>query len=306
MITPEQARLSETMGWISDSLTITAALVFLCSFIRHKQKTVGHYMILILSISDLIIPLNHMIGLNFQEEELYPKVFFPIMITVLHFSLYWAAAMAYFTYLVMVKKVFFKVRTYVFYSLLVCIFLCPYCSLLPNIPFLQLKVVHLGKGVATVTYATGNHWLRLIDWIIYDVVATLAPVIMIAFCYKKLQESLKSSFIYSPYISRNPANSARIQLYISIPIICFVPIVGLHFINIFFDNEYPFDVTLFLATLRRTWGFLNLLAYWFFKPEKQTGPGMSNDNSLIDEAEQEVEKHFYSNRKTTKIAGSEP
>jgi len=291
VVTPDQARLSETLGWGSDLITIVASFFFLFSFCRLKEKTVGHYMILILSISDLAIPVNHMIGLIFQEEEMYPKVFFPLMTTVLHFSLYWAAAMAYFTYLVIVKKMAFNVRKFALNGFLVCLILCPYCALLPNLPFLQLKVTHLGKGVATVTYATSNHWLRLIDWIIYDVFGTLAPVIMIAFCYNNLKQSMKSSFVYSPYISRNPANSARIQLYIAIPIICFVPIVGLHFINIFFDNEYPFGVTLFLATLRRIWGFLNLLAYWFFKPEKQGG---SNENSsLLEDSE---DKHLHTTR----------
>jgi len=129
-MTPSQARLSETLGWISDSLTITASFVFLVSFFRQKSKTVGHYMILILSISDLAIPINHMIGLNFQEEEMYPKVFFPIMMTVLHFSLYWAATMAYFTFLVIVKRVCFDLRKYVFYSLGICLLLSPYSSLL--------------------------------------------------------------------------------------------------------------------------------------------------------------------------------
>ncbi len=130
IITPGQARLCEILGWISNTLTITASLVFLVSFCRQKSKTVGHYMILILSISDLAIPINHMIGLNFQEEEMYPKVFFPIMMTVLHFSLYWAAIMAYFTFLVIVKKVCFDLRKYVLYSLGICLIISPYSSLL--------------------------------------------------------------------------------------------------------------------------------------------------------------------------------
>jgi len=132
-------------------------------------------------------------------------------------------------------------------------------------------VIYVGKGIATATFESSNLWLRFAAWIIYDGVGTLFPVIMIAFCYHKMQKSLKTSFTYSPHISRNKANATRIRWYIAIPIICFVPFVFLHLTNVILYNQYPFVLILFLATLRRTWGFLNLFAYWFFKPEKQGG-----------------------------------
>jgi len=291
VVTPGQAKLSETLGWISDSITIIASLFFLITYAKLKRKTIGHYMVLVLSISDLAIPLNHMIGMSFQEEGIYPKVFFPLMTTVLHFSLYWAAAMAVFTYLVVVKKLYFKVRRFVLNCFLVCLILCPYCALLPYIPALELKVVDFGKGIATVTCVSSSRWHRILDWIIYDVTGTLIPVAIIAFCYNRMQQFFKSSFAYSSYLSRNKTNSKRIRLYIAIPIVCFVPFVVIHFLNIFLENEYPFPLVLFLATVRRAWGFLNLLAYWFFKPEKQGG---SNENSsLLEDSE---DKHLHTTR----------
>jgi len=35
------------------------------------------------------------------------------------------------------------------------------------------------------------------------------------------------------------------------------------------ENAYPFWISYVVNSLRRSWGFLNLLAYWFLSPAKE-------------------------------------
>ncbi len=66
-------------------------------------------------------------------------------------------------------------------------------------------------------------------------------------------------------------HSRKLFIYSAIPIICFGPQILGDLFYMIPQNVSPFWVTYTVTTLRRCWGFLNLLAYWFLNPaENQT------------------------------------
>ena len=122
--------ISEIVGWTSDILTILVSSIILHSYFKIKNKATTNTMMIILSIGDLFVPLTHMIGLSYKDLPKYDNIFFPIIIGILHFSLYWALALALFVYLVFVKKHNFHSKPYIIKSLIIVLILAPYCSLL--------------------------------------------------------------------------------------------------------------------------------------------------------------------------------
>jgi len=129
IITDTDKVISETIGWTSDILIILASSFILSSYLRIKKKSSTHIMIIILSIGDLFIPLTHMIGLSFKDLPTYDNILFPIIIGILHFSLYWALVMALFVYFVLVKQINIQPKSYIIKGLIIVLICAPFCSI---------------------------------------------------------------------------------------------------------------------------------------------------------------------------------
>ena len=92
-----------------------------------------------------------------------------------------------------------------------------------------MEVQPLGAGIATISFKSGEMWLRVVDWIIYDGIGTLIPSLSICYCYYKILEVLNTTYRYTPYVSRSAMNSIRIYVYMFLPIICFFSVYNYTF-----------------------------------------------------------------------------
>jgi len=122
-------------------------------------------------------------------------------------------------------------------------------------------------------------WLRAVGWTLYDVIGTLIPCLAICYCYFQVLKSLKTTYAYTPFVSKSAMNSVRIYVYMALPFICFLPFIIMHFLEIFCkDLEVSPKLALAFGILRRLWGFLNLFAFRFFRPEAENET--HNDDSF--------------------------
>ncbi len=114
-------------GWTTDLITATCAIKFLWSWRNLRERTPGLYMVLILSIFDLLYPITNMFRLTFQSSN-SGKIFYPIAVYIYRFSLYWSTVISIFTYYVIAKKKTFDPDNFIKRGVLICLgaaLLCP-------------------------------------------------------------------------------------------------------------------------------------------------------------------------------------
>ena len=115
--------------WTINFLIIVSTAIFFVHFIRLRAKSIGMYMILVLTLSDLSFPLMNMIT-NFivGTGEIYEKSLYITAVAMYRFSLYWSTALAIFSYLILGQMLTFNGKKFLLYSLLICAicaFFCP-------------------------------------------------------------------------------------------------------------------------------------------------------------------------------------
>ena len=100
----QDADLIQCVGWIADFLIIVCTIKFIMTFRKLDEKTYGQYMIFILCIANLVYPLTNIAKFIVTEYGFSDDNFYPITVSSFRFSLFWSAAIASYSYLVLVKK----------------------------------------------------------------------------------------------------------------------------------------------------------------------------------------------------------
>jgi len=125
-----EALILKYEGWATDIVTTTASLIFLWSFFKVHEKTHSQYMILILCLIDLLFPLVHMARLIFSKPDSNTDAFFYTSVCIYRFSLYWSAAIAICSYIIIIGRKTFSTKKFTIISFFICLVLTTYCPLM--------------------------------------------------------------------------------------------------------------------------------------------------------------------------------
>jgi len=111
----------------------------------------------------------------------------------------------------------------------------------------------------------------------FDIIGTLAPIIITFSLYFQVYKVLR---IEDDGEMRNKAlsNPRRVLNYSFIQFICFFPGILADGVFMFQGKIAPFEIAVIISITRRSWGFLNLLAYWFLRIGEE-----ENNNLHFDE-----------------------
>jgi len=141
-----------------------------------------------------------------------------------------------------------------------------------------MYVKQLGPGLSITAYSNDSLLKLLMGWFLYDVVGTLSPSFIILYCYSRVLNTIKTLYRFvGP--SAGDGKRLRFSFYTAIPIICFLPWIIVDLVYSFIDSEMPFLIVFIVTTFRRAWGFLNLLAYWFLRPQQEDQDQYDFDSS---------------------------
>jgi len=153
-------------------------------------------------------------------------------------------------------------------------------------------------GIHTIYRAGGSISIRyplkgLVDQILFffffDLVGTLIPIFITYYLYLQVYKSLKAQEEYcGEPLEENPK---KVLWYSYIQLFCFLPGTLSDAIFMFQGRNSPFYVSVLISVTRRSWGFLNLLAYWFLKIAKKK----EEEQSFVDNDNSEIEKSFSMN-----------
>ena len=112
------------MAWTMNGITLAIGSLFLWSSSRTLIKSKALYLTMILNLIDLIFPLiNVLTIIFFDHDSTFTFIITGIIYFFYQFSIYWTAALAIFSYLILGWKKSLNLRVFATRSL-------TYCSLL--------------------------------------------------------------------------------------------------------------------------------------------------------------------------------
>jgi uncharacterized membrane protein (DUF485 family) len=109
--------------------------------------------------------------------------------------------------------------------------------------------------------------------VVFDGIGGLLPIMVTLYCYYKVYCTLRDD----DFPRELQVRASRVFWYSFVQIICFVPEILADIICSVTNNNYPFGVGAIITFLYRSWGFLNLLIYWFLLPRAEKNYDMSYD-----------------------------
>jgi len=127
-LTPWEFSTLSIIGWAINVTVTVSSFIFLRSFSKLREKTNSLYMILILIVANLLFPLTTMIIEPFTETDY--KVFLPLGVGFYRFSLCWSAALALFSYLILVKGKTLDIEYFMRRALITCLLFSLLCPIL--------------------------------------------------------------------------------------------------------------------------------------------------------------------------------
>lgn len=134
--------------------------------------------------------------------------------------------------------------------------------------------------MSTTDFPTTNFFHKIMYFLFYNLIGTLLPVLLMAYCYWKVTRTTKEEYEQSEEESRK--NNFKIFAYVAIPFICFVPGVIAETVASFMGVEYPRWFSMVNFTIRKSWCVLNLLVYWFMGSSNQK-PALENDDDNLSQ-----------------------
>jgi len=276
-----EAQLFQYLNWVINTLIVSASLIFYYKFLKLRERTTGHYMIFVLTLSDLIFPAMNMLTTTILKGKVPDDILYIIAVAVYRFSLYWSTAIAIFSYMILAQSQIINSRSFFIKAFFSCFILTFFCPSLIIYNVFGIDIKHLGPGFSTVGFPPSSFLTQILGWLTFDIVGTTVPALIIFICYFKVYQTLKTS--YDSIIEQTRITAGRMFIYVIIPFLCFMPWTLADLYNILIGIDYPFSVVILASTLRRCWGFLNLLAYWFLSPGYHGRTSSSaTSESLID------------------------
>jgi len=254
----------QTVGWITNIITTLAASKFTWDFLKLKEKTSSHYMILILTLSDFGYPLKTMLDYLLIKDLQSAYWMSYVGTFVFQWSLYWSTIIAIFTYTLLAgKSTSFCPRNFMKKSVWLCTLLAFACPLMIMFKLFGVSVRYLGPGLAAVDYPLEGALDKILYFVFFNLIAKMIPIIIITWCYLKVGYIVRTTFSYAMTQSQSQFSAFRIFGYIFIPMLCFLPGILADIVCSYQGTFYPLWAQVFVYTVRRSWPFLNIMAYWF-------------------------------------------
>ncbi len=138
---------------------------------------------------------------------------------------------------------------------------------------------YIGPGLFRLAFANPATSNPKMFFVFYDFFGTILPVLIISFCYIGVYRFLK--FLKSLAVTYSKINTTKVLVYIFIPTLCYGPQIISDMIYTSRRRSSPFWWAFAISTLRRSWGVLNLLAFWFTSVD-----GKENRDSLLNQSQQ--------------------
>ena len=101
---------------------------------------------------------------------------------------------------------------------------------------------------------------------VFDIVGKLIPIIFTFFCYWSVHKMLTGP--YEKTSDEKQPVAPRVLWYSGIQFICFLPGIMADLSGLF-GFVRPFQLNLVIYALHHAWGFLNLVVYWFLRPQNR-------------------------------------
>ena len=238
-------------------------------------------MILILNISDLADPIVNILTVAFSQDPKNLKVIGPLVVAIYSFFIDWSAAFAVYTYMLLKsikESSFFNYKRFFIPAFTICLFFTLFFPATYSLhiflyPFTLISRVTLGiRGeeiafsvhrLSAFGYLPKGSPTQAIIFIVFNGLGHLLPILITSYYYFQVYRMLK---VQSLMITYSKTTTTRMSWYPLIPIICFGPGALLEIIFTSRASCLPFWASLVVNILHRCWGFLNLLAFWVFKP----------------------------------------
>jgi len=152
-----------------------------------------------------------------------------------------------------------------------------------------IQTIYRAGGSISIRYPLESLANQILFFIFFDLVGTLIPIFITYYLYLQVYKSLKTQEEYSGEpLEENPK---KVLWYSYIQLFCFVPGTLSDAFFMFQGRNAPFGVSVFISVTRRSWGFLNLLAYWFLKIAKKK----EEEQSFVHNENSEIEQSFSMN-----------
>jgi len=260
-------------AWITNIIIVIASAVFLSKFSRIQTKNYGLYMILILNIADLFFPLLSILTELFGHTPGIANFLALCGPTMYKFSLLWSTAIAYFLFLVVRNQKIFDPKKFIYVSFLWCFSISVLYSLLFIWELFGVEL-EFDSGVILISYPQNNLLDQILYYLVFEVIGNILPIAITFGLYYKVYKELKIISQHSSNIDTNPQS---VLWYSVIQMFCFLPGSFLDAYFMFTNQKDPLWSDLVSSLCNRSWGFLNLLAYWYVrytnedeKPSRQT------------------------------------
>lgn len=125
-----EAEIFKWINWMINVTIAVASLIFFYRLIRLRERTTGHYMIFVLTLSDLAFPMMNMLTTTILQGKVTDSVLYIIAVWVYRFSLYWSTAIAILTYLILAESKIINSRGFFIKSIIGCFVTSLFCPLL--------------------------------------------------------------------------------------------------------------------------------------------------------------------------------
>ena len=122
-----EAQLFKILNWTINTMIVLASSIFYYRFFKLRERTTGHYMIFVLTISDLIFPAMNMLTTTVLQGKVSDDILYLIAVAVYRFSLYWSTAIAIFSYMILAQTGIINSRSFFMKAFLSCLILTFFC-----------------------------------------------------------------------------------------------------------------------------------------------------------------------------------
>lgn len=121
--------------------------------------------------------------------------------------------------------------------------------------------------MASVQFPTSGFMDQMIYFAFNDIIGRILPILISFVCYYKTYTFLRRTA--DDNVVPLHVEPFKIMYYSIVQVLCFLPgsIADIFFLTN--GMKYTFMSGLFVTSLHRCWGFLNLLAYWSLKTSEE-------------------------------------
>jgi len=138
-----------------------------------------------------------------------------------------------------------------------------------------MEIIFIRPGIYKLVHPLTGFSDRILFGTVYHGIGTLLPVYLTTYCYVKVYKTLKEAYQYNGF----EVKPSRVLWYSAIQILCFVPEMVIDTFFLCKGEEVIIEGQVIMFITKKSWPFLNLLAYWFFTPA-----GVQRESVDVDES----------------------